>query len=117
MLASGPHSVYHHRSVPSFSPGAETPAASDFRLERAAMSDLPAPAATSSTDFVPPHPGSQQMPRWDGGELPEPPVFKLRNWTALIGPSMVMAAAAIGGGEWLTGPLVTAKYGGALLWL
>lgn len=35
----------------------------------------------------------------------------------MIGPSMVMAAAAIGGGEWLTGPLVTAKYGGALLWL
>src|SRR6185436_18520590 len=81
------------------------------------MSDLPAPAATSPTDFIPPHPGSQQMPRWDGGELPESPVFKMRNWTALIGPSMVMAAAAIGGGEWLTGPLVTAKYGGALLWL
>lgn len=57
------------------------------------------------------------MPRWDGGELPDAPVFRLRNWTALIGPSMVMAAAAIGGGEWLTGPLVTAKYGGALLWL
>lgn len=81
------------------------------------MSDLPAPAAASSTDFVPPHPGSQQMPRWDGGELPEAPVFHWRNLAAFIGPSMVMAAAAIGGGEWLTGPLVTAKYGGALLWL
>jgi hypothetical protein len=75
------------------------------------------PTATPPTDFVPPHPGSQKMPRWDGGELPDAPVFQMRNWTALIGPSMVMAAAAIGGGEWLTGPLVTAKYGGALLWL
>jgi hypothetical protein len=80
------------------------------------MTDTPSPSATS-TDFVPPHPGSQQMPQWDGGELPDAPVFRLRNWTALIGPSMVMAAAAIGGGEWLTGPLVTARYGGALLWL
>lgn len=57
------------------------------------------------------------MPRWDGGELPEAPVFQWKNITAFIGPSLVMAAAAIGGGEWLTGPLVTAKYGGALLWL
>ncbi len=81
------------------------------------MTDSTAPSASSPTDFVPPHPGSQQMPRWDGGELPDAPVFQMRNWTAFIGPSMVMAAAAIGGGEWLTGPLVTAKYGGALLWL
>lgn len=28
-----------------------------------------------------------------------------------------MGAAAVGGGEWLTGPLVTAQYGGVLLWL
>jgi len=28
-----------------------------------------------------------------------------------------MGAGAIGGGEWLVGPLVTAKYGGALMWL
>ena len=57
------------------------------------------------------------MPRWDGGELPESPVFRWRNWTAIIGPSVVMAAAAIGGGEWLTGPQVTARFGPALLWL
>jgi hypothetical protein len=35
----------------------------------------------------------------------------------LIGPGLVMGAAAVGGGEWLTGPVVTARYGGALLWL
>jgi hypothetical protein len=73
--------------------------------------------AVLSTDFVPPHPGSQQMPRWDAGELPDAPVFHMRNLAAFLGPSVVMAASAIGGGEWLTGPLVTAKYGGALLWL
>jgi Mn2+/Fe2+ NRAMP family transporter len=28
-----------------------------------------------------------------------------------------MGGAAIGGGEWLTGPLATARYGGAMLWL
>ena len=57
------------------------------------------------------------MPRWDTAELIEPPRFTARNWFALLGPGLVMGAAAIGGGEWLVGPLVTAKYGGALLWL
>lgn len=64
-----------------------------------------------------PHPGSKAMPRWDVGELIEAPKFRWRNWTLLLGPGLVSGAAAIGGGEWLTGPLVTAKYGGALLWL
>ena len=44
-----------------------------------------------------PRPGSLKMPRW--------------------GPGLFMAGAAIGGGEWLTGPLVTTQYGGGLLWL
>jgi hypothetical protein len=70
-----------------------------------------------SADFVPPHPGSQQMPRWDAGELPSAPVFRWRNILALIGPGLVMGAAAIGGGEWLAGPQVTARYGPALLWV
>jgi hypothetical protein len=35
----------------------------------------------------------------------------------MVGPGLVMGGAAIGGGEWLTGPVVTARYGGALLWL
>jgi hypothetical protein len=74
-------------------------------------------APASPSDFVPPHPGSQVMPRWDGGELPAPPVFRWKNWLAFLGPGLVSGASAIGGGEWLTGPLVTAKYGGALFWL
>lgn len=57
------------------------------------------------------------MPRWDGGDLPAPPEFHARNWTSMLGPGLVMGAAAIGGGEWLTGPVVTARYGGALFWL
>jgi hypothetical protein len=35
----------------------------------------------------------------------------------LIGPGLMMAGANIGGGEWLFGPVVTAQYGGTLLWI
>ncbi len=64
-----------------------------------------------------PYPGSHVMPRWDLGPLVDAPLFRWRNWTSLVGPGLVMGAASIGGGEWLAGPLVTARYGGALLWL
>jgi hypothetical protein len=79
--------------------------------------------ATSGTEEVPSQPGktihqgSEMMPAWDVGELPTPPTFTLKDWASLLGPGLVMGGAAIGGGEWVTGPLVTAKYGGALLWL
>src|SRR5436190_14219645 len=72
------------------------------------------PAAKS---FEAPHPGTKAMPRWDTGELIEAPIFTWRNILAMIGPGLVMGASAIGGGEWLAGPAVTAKYGGALLWV
>jgi hypothetical protein len=35
----------------------------------------------------------------------------------MIGPAIVMMGIQIGGGEWLLGPEVTAKYGGGLMWL
>jgi hypothetical protein len=57
------------------------------------------------------------MPRWNTGELVDVPRVGWRNLLALIGPGIVMSASAIGGGEWLLGPLVTAKYGGSLMWL
>ena len=57
------------------------------------------------------------MPRWDAAELIDAPRFTGKNWFAMLGPGLVMGAAAIGGGEWLVGPKVTATYGGALLWL
>lgn len=78
---------------------------------------VPANTPTAKNDFIAPHPGSQDMPRWDTGELIDAPVFTWKNVLAMIGPGLVMGAAAIGGGEWLAGPAVTAKYGGALLWV
>jgi hypothetical protein len=62
-------------------------------------------------------PGTPEMPRWDVGELPDAPRFTWRNWALLLGPGLVMGGAAIGGGEWITGPAVTARYGGSLMWL
>lgn len=57
------------------------------------------------------------MPRWNLNELIDAPKFELSNLWRLIGPGLVMGGAAIGGGEWLSGPAVTAKYGAALLWV
>lgn len=74
-------------------------------------------AATPPSKFQAPHPGSQAMPQWDAGELIDAPVVTWRNMVGMIGPGLVMGAAAIGGGEWLAGPAVTAKYGGSLLWV
>ena len=73
--------------------------------------------AQGTSDFVAPHPGSKEMPQWNTAELIDAPYFTRRNWFAMLGPALVMGGAAIGGGEWLLGPLVTAKYGAALLWL
>ena len=72
-----------------------------------------APAQASKA----PWPGNHDMPQWNTGKLISPPVFTSRNWFAMLGPGLLMGGAAIGGGEWLVGPLVTAKYGGAMLWL
>lgn len=71
------------------------------------------PSATSSPDV---HRGGKRLPAWDVDTLPEPPRM---GWSpvALIGPGLMMAGAAIGGGEWLTGPRNTAQYGGTLMWL
>lgn len=57
------------------------------------------------------------MPQWNVAELPDAPVFYWKNWWTFLGPGLLMGGAAIGGGEWLMGPLVTARYGGGLLWL
>jgi hypothetical protein len=67
--------------------------------------------------FEAPWPGTKAMPRWDTGELIDAPIFTSRNILAMIGPGVVMGASAIGGGEWLSGPALTARYGGALLWV
>jgi len=76
-----------------------------------------APGRDDGKPFEAPHPGSGRMPRWKTGKLIDAPRFTRRHWFALLGPGLVMGGSAIGGGEWLVGPIVTAKYGGALLWL
>src|SRR4051812_43528925 len=64
-----------------------------------------------------PQPGSSSMPPWEIGDLADAPRLTLKSWALLLGPGLVMGGAAIGGGEWLAGPLTTARYGGAVLWL
>ncbi len=64
-----------------------------------------------------PYPGSKQMPRWNVANLVDAPVFTRKNWVAMLGPGLLAGGAAIGGGEWLMGPIVTARFGGNLLWL
>ncbi len=57
-----------------------------------------------------------RLPAWDMGELPPPPAI---SWDPLrlIGPGLLMAGAAIGGGEWLIGPAITSRYGAAVMWI
>ncbi|MBM3746767.1 MAG: hypothetical protein FJW34_13315 [Acidobacteria bacterium] len=61
--------------------------------------------------------GRRHFPEWEKGELEAAPEFRWRQWSMLIGPGLMMAGANIGGGEWLMGPLVTAQYGGRVMWL
>ncbi|HEY4310334.1 MAG TPA: Nramp family divalent metal transporter [Pirellulales bacterium] len=57
------------------------------------------------------------LPSWGVAELPEPPALSWRHWTRFIGPGIVMMGIQIGGGEWLFGPEITARYGGGLMWI
>src|SRR6186713_376025 len=69
------------------------------------------------SDTIAPHMAAH-FPAWERDQLPEPPdTTGRRPWTSVIGPGLLMVGANIGGGEWLFGPLVTAQYGGRVLWL
>ncbi|MFP6765330.1 MAG: Nramp family divalent metal transporter, partial [Planctomycetaceae bacterium] len=57
------------------------------------------------------------LPTWEVDELPDPKPLGLRNLAGFIGPGIVMCGIQIGGGEWLFGPAITAKYGGGLMWI
>lgn len=57
------------------------------------------------------------IPPWGTADLPKPKPLGIRNLAGLIGPGIVMCGIQIGGGEWLFGPAVTAKYGGGLMWI
>lgn len=60
---------------------------------------------------------AEGIPPWGIAELPEPKPLRWKNWLSFIGPGIVMMGIQIGGGEWLLGPAVTAKYGGSLMWI
>jgi len=57
------------------------------------------------------------LPAWEPADLPEPLPFNLRNAMRTIGPGAILLAAAIGGGEWIVGPMMVVKYGAGILWI
>ncbi|MEC9095522.1 MAG: Nramp family divalent metal transporter [Planctomycetota bacterium] len=57
------------------------------------------------------------LPTWSIAELTEPKRLGWNNIKGFIGPGIVMCGIQIGGGEWLLGPEITAKYGGSLMWI
>jgi len=57
------------------------------------------------------------LPAWEVTDLPEPRALSWRHWPSFIGPGIVMMGIQIGGGEWLFGPEITARYGGGLMWI
>lgn len=57
------------------------------------------------------------LPAWEQGELPEPLPFSVPNMFRTIGPGAILLAAAIGGGEWIVGPLTAINYGRGILWI
>jgi hypothetical protein len=71
----------------------------------------------SSADDPPETVAAGCMPPWQVGELIPPPVRERRSIVGILGPGILLAGGAIGAGEWLFGPAVTAQYGGTLLWL
>ena len=51
---------------------------------------------------------------WAVADLPAPPPCSARNLFRVIGPGAIMAAASIGGGEWLVGPAAAVKYSSSI---
>ncbi|HWB13918.1 MAG TPA: Nramp family divalent metal transporter [Pirellulales bacterium] len=55
--------------------------------------------------------------QWETGQLGPPPAGGWQTWKALLGPGVLLAGASVGSGEWLSGPAISAQYGGMLLWV
>lgn len=70
-------------------------------------------AAASGAVVIPP----TCLPDWGVSDLPEPRALSWRDWERFVGPGIVMMGVQIGGGEWLFGPDITARYGGGLMWI
>ncbi len=79
------------------------------------------PAAGTPPDDAAPHKGWTPprtcLPTWGTAELPAPEAWRWSRLARLLGPGIVMMGIQIGGGEWLLGPEVTARYGGGLMWI
>jgi hypothetical protein len=73
--------------------------------------------AKPSADRSPAIDAAAYLPPWQVGELILPPSWARRSLAGVLGPGVLLAGGAIGAGEWLFGPAVTAQYGGTLLWL
>ena len=58
---------------------------------------------------------SQGLPGWGAGELPPAP--SKSSWSGLVGPGLVIVGASIGGGEWIFGSVISARYGGVVMWV
>jgi hypothetical protein len=57
------------------------------------------------------------LPPWEYAELPAPPPYTLKNAFRVAGAGAIILGGAIGSGEWLIGPAVTAQFTAALLWV
>lgn len=62
-------------------------------------------------------PDHGELPMWRKADLPEPLPFSFMNTLRTIGPGAILLAAAIGGGEWIVGPLMAVRYGPTILWI
>ncbi len=81
----------------------------------AALDSAPSELPVSSAECGFPDPGT--LPAWNVGQLPDPPKFGVLRALRMIGPGVILVGAAIGSGEWLLGPALTAKYAGTMLWI
>ena len=57
------------------------------------------------------------LPPWKPADLPEPLPFSFLNTLRTIGPGAILLAGAIGGGEWIVGPMMAVKHGPSILWI
>ncbi|MGD9648835.1 MAG: Nramp family divalent metal transporter, partial [Pirellulales bacterium] len=73
--------------------------------------------ANGSAESSPASVAAAFLPQWQVAELIAPPSPGRRSLAGILGPGILLAGGAIGAGEWLFGPAVTAQYGGTLLWL
>ena len=57
------------------------------------------------------------LPPWEVADLPAPPPYSRKNGLKIAGAGAIILGAAIGSGEWLIGPAVTAQFTASLLWV